>query len=574
MGDGNDNGPLPEEPAGAAETNPAQGAKTATTTSAEGQSLNRKRGEEPKKRSDFASLLFGLFFYLVIGLIWIWNSPQTQNFLLRNRLPLGIIAALAFVAVGVAWFRRDMLEASAKRKIALIIFVSIPILLALLGAVLLLGATYQIALLRSVFLLIVCLLPATMYYLFIASRKSSLLQEYFTNLARLGLFDLQTVGGSGCKANFESELERRVRVMSYIQKFEAAYGQIPVELAGDILEATTPDAIHPKVPPFDKYATGGTLGAVFTPETAIPVVLTTLLIGLGWLLTLPPWGIIDFPQNASINLYLKYVLQPQETTVYFAFLGAYFFSLQMLFRRFVRKDLRANAYIAVSMRIILAVLGTWTVLQAAAFLKIPFQADGSEHQALLIVGFVIGAFPPVAWQVIQAAFRTLTGAKYLVPSLNSDMPVSDLDGLTVWHEARLEEEDIENIPNMATADIVELMLNTRIPPNRIVDWVDQAMLYTHLGPDKQLEKNGNAQGIAKNCRQRLREHGIRTASDLVAAYEKSAQRQDIALFEELLPGQGRSRIRSLVDTLSINPNLLIVQRWQWQCGQAPWQKTL
>jgi hypothetical protein len=46
----------------------------------------------------------------------------------------------------------------------------------------------------------------------------------------------------------------------------------------------------------------------------------------------------------------------------------------------------------------------------------------------------------------------------------SRLPLSDLDGLTVWHEARLEEEDIENIPNMANADLVELLLNTRLSP--------------------------------------------------------------------------------------------------------------
>jgi hypothetical protein len=554
MGNGQDIAALPET--GAAVTATAAGDRPA---------VGDKGGT---KRSDSGSLLFGLFFYLIIGLIWVWNSSQAQGFLFRYRWPLGIIAALALVSMGIAWFRRDLLQASAKGKIALIIFVSIPVLLALLGAVMLLDAAYQVALLRSVFLLIVCLLPATMYYLFIASRKSSLLQEYCTNLSRLGLFDLQKVGGTTCAVNFESEVERRVRVMSYIQKFEAAYGPIPVELASDILEATAPDKHDPKVPAFDKYTTGSTLGAVFTPETAIPVVLTTLLIGLGWLLALPPWAIGDFAPDASITQYLKTVLQPQESTVCFAFLGAYFFSLQMLFRRYVRKDLRANAYIAVSLRIILAVLGTWAVIQTAAFLKIPLRIDGSEHQALLVVGFVIGAFPPVAWQVIQAAFRTVTGARYFVPSLNSDMPVSDLDGLTVWHEARLEEEDIENIPNMATADIVDLMLNTRIPPGRIVDWVDQAVLYTHLGPDKDPENDAKDPGAAKSCRQRLRDHGIRTASDLVAAYDRSLKRQDIALFESILPGQGRSRIRSLVDTLAINPNLMIVQRWQWQCGQA------
>ena len=62
-------------------------------------------------------------------------------------------------------------------------------------------------------------------------------------------------------------------------------------------------------------------------------------------------------------------------------------------------------------------------------------------------------------------------------------PLNKLDGLTVWHETRLEEEDVENVPNMASVDIVELMLYTQIPMERLVSWIDQAILLTVLGHD-------------------------------------------------------------------------------------------
>ncbi len=38
---------------------------------------------------------------------------------------------------------------------------------------------------------------------------------------------------------------------------------------------------------------------------------------------------------------------------------------------------------------------------------------------------------------------------------------------------------------MATADIVDLMISTRISADRIVDWVDQSILLTHLGPERE-----------------------------------------------------------------------------------------
>src|SRR6266496_1095048 len=175
----------------------------------------------------------------------------------------------------------------------------------------------------------------------------------------------------------------------------------------------------------------------------------------------------------------------------------------MLFRRYVREDLRKAAYLAVSLRIVLAVIGTWAAIAA---MKAIWEGVGKEW--LLVVGFVIGVFPRIAWQFVQGAWKALmqkSGLSAALPSMESRMPVSNLDGLTVWHEARLEEEDIENIPNMATAEIVDLMLRTRFPPDRIIDWVDQAILLTHLGPDEKDQgggKRSEERRVGKECRSR------------------------------------------------------------------------
>ena len=60
------------------------------------------------------------------------------------------------------------------------------------------------------------------------------------------------------------------------------------------------------------------------------------------------------------------------------------------------------------------------------------------------------------------------------------LPLSRLDGLTIWHQTRLEEEDIENVYNMADTHILSLMLNTKIPANRIIGWADQASVQDKL----------------------------------------------------------------------------------------------
>jgi hypothetical protein len=145
----------------------------------------------------------------------------------------------------------------------------------------------------------------------------------------------------------------------------------------------------------------------------------------------------------------------------------------------------------------------------------PLLADvKSDHRLLIGLGFTIWVFPRVAWQYITAGAKKLMPTASVLPSLDAKMPVSDLDGLTVWHEARLEEEDVENVPNMATSEILDLMLNTRLPPERISDWVDQAILYTHLWADDNAGDKGKEEKVRRAT---LRAHGTRTATALTEA---------------------------------------------------------
>jgi hypothetical protein len=150
--------------------------------------------------------------------------------------------------------------------------------------------------------------------------------------------------------------------------------------------------------------------------------------------------------------------------------------------------------------------------------------------------------------------------------MESDLPLSDLDGLTVWHEARLEEEDIENIPNMATTDLVELFITTRFPPERIIDWVDQAILYTQLGA-----KN-------KGFRDVLRLHGIRTATSFleVSAAIKKQQQEKLAA-GDTTSDNAMEFDSSLAAALMTNSNLALVQRWRTMSpvrGRLPDQAAL
>ena len=455
-----------------------------------------------------------------------------------------ILLVVPFLVPG---FRRWFAKLAEEKRTAFVVFGVLPLLLVAIGTIVLLPRPYQVTVLRSVFLTAVCLLPALLYYLFIAARKMSLLNDYFVNLGRLGL--LRTRG--------DWDWEFKVRLRNYVQKFEAVYGPVPPMLREAIVDADNPLTVlaAPATAtwggqPLNIGRDSGSSGSLpfFSAETAIPVVLATVLIAVGWLMALPPMGFEKLGPDAPA--FWKMAFGVSRDAIVYAFLGAYFFSLQMLFRRYVREDLRKSAYLAVSLRIILAVIGTWVAITAiTATWKVH-----DDAASLLVVGFVIGVFPRIAWQFIRGATKALF--KTVIPSMESRLPVSQLDGLTVWHEARLEEEDIENIPNMATTEIIDLMLRTRFSPDRIIDWVDQAILFTYLGPEPEEGKKGESR------RDLLRLHGIRTATSLIRAFGEAESRKDADEVEKILSESSRSHVRSLLDAILTEPNLALIMAWR------------
>jgi len=266
----------------------------------------------------------------------------------------------------------------------------------------------------------------------------------------------------------------------------------------------------------------------------------------------------------------------------FAFLGAYSFSAQMLIRRFFQNDLRPSAYANVMLRIIVVL-----ILVAALSQLMP--ADNLRNQA--VVAFIIGFFPLVGMQALQRTAAAILRAA--VPSLSPPYPLNQIDGLSVWYEARLLEEGIEDMQSLATANLVDVILHTRVPVGRLVDWVDQAHLYLHfdriergwlertLGTRK--EKEGETQSIARGSvsktsragtrtRTAFRQLGIAKATDLLKAFPPNEMDPDVApkpgspwaTHLEALKEAGLdiSQVRTMVRVLSSEPSPL-APVWNW-----------
>ena len=185
----------------------------------------------------------------------------------------------------------------------------------------------------------------------------------------------------------------------------------------------------------------------------------------------------------------------------------------MLVRRFFQNDLKPTAYVNATMRIIIVILLVW-VLD-------PLLPDSLGQAERSAIAFAIGVFPAIGWQALQSIVAVLL--KRAVPSLESKDPLSELDGMNVWYEARLVEEGIEGVQNLATADIGNALLRTRIPPERLIDWIDQALLRMHARKDD-VEQMGR--------------YGIHKATDLLdeLAYRAPGiERQDVRLGDRRAP---------------------------------------
>lgn len=498
--------------------------KTAFTGPTGGQDTS---GPSPNGEDDSSiSGIWTLLFWAGIGTFIALSNQTSRIFIFRWWWAILLPTAVVGTVLAIPRSRKSLQGKKPIFRAGLFIFGVIPLLLALIGSVTVLPQRYQLIALRSVVFVTVCLLPAVMWFLFIAARKASLLNGFLANLYRLGLL---TSSPRSSGASPAPDPAHDQRLMSYLQKFESVYGRLPQSVRDSVLKK----GISP-------YKASDVRPPIGQSTTTIPVMLSTILIALGWLVTLPP---AQVPHTVTDASSWARAIEPTATPVTLAFLGAYFFSLQMLFRRYVRSDLGGSAYIAVSMRIVLAVIGTWVVMVAS------LQLDLATEGQLLVIGFVIGVFPEVAWQIIRTAFSKTISFIHL-KSMESDLPLSDLDGLTVWHEARLEEEDIENIPNMATTDLVELFINTRFPPERIIDWVDQAILYTQLGANN------------KGFRDILHLQGIRTATSFLEASAAIKKQKEKSAADDTASDNATGFDSSFEAALSTNSNLALIQRWR------------
>jgi hypothetical protein len=252
-----------------------------------------------------------------------------------------------------------------------------------------------------------------------------------------------------------------------------------------------------------------------------PILVATVVITIGWILTLLNPFLDDSSQLITTEQGLAHFLSPLPSVVAFGFLGAYFYALHAAWRSYVRGDLRPKTYSTITVRILTVVILSWVLREILP--------DGSY---LFALAFVTGIVPETALLRIQEYVRGKV--KRQLPALTERHPLTNLQGIDLYDRARLADEGMTNVEGLAYSELVELMLKTRIPAAQLVDWTDQAILYIHVGGDDDNDEE-RQRALAV-----LRRHGIRTATDLVNAHRAAKKRGQEAEFLGLLPADRRA----------------------------------
>lgn len=397
-------------------------------------------------------------------------------------------------------------------------------------------------------------LPGWLYIRFLGLRAAALWAEYVLSLHRLGW-------------DHPGHLPAPPRSSEYYPQWLA--GRPAAD--GD---PAAPGADNIYRQKFDAYYGRQVAAATDRPrdfrikvETLFPVFLTTMVLAVGWAGVL--WDTSFVTATPDAFGIFKY-----------AFLGAYSFIIGMLIRRFYQGDLRPSAYAGAVLRVI-TVLVTVAALHAVLFAQAPQLA-----RAEVAAAFVLGVFPLAGLEALRRI--AASALKHQLPQVEPDYPLNQLDGLNIWYEARLAEEGVEDMQNLTTMNLVDVILHTRVPVGRLIDWVDQAFLIIHLEPAHRDEiesaRRASADagtsagaGAEQPCspagapmRVALRRMGIRTATDLLAVFSEPAG-DDPAPQRRRFRYQpcpiAEDRLRLLVTVLLHEQGLTPV--WNWRRNGCP-----
>jgi hypothetical protein len=183
--------------------------------------------------------------------------------------------------------------------------------------------------------------------------------------------------------------------------------------------------------------------------------------------------------DLGIDLSIMKIFINLKEPVYFAALGAYLWGFYEFLQRYRNQNWSAVAQHMIWLKIPISMLVCYFIF------------DKSAGEVASIVAFAIGAFPIEYLKkfVMNAAAPKLgTMNKNLISSPKWET----INGITEQVVEKFEEQEVENVHQLASADPFRLHFNTNIEFITILDYIDQAILLAYMDEKdvELLKKNG------------------------------------------------------------------------------------
>jgi hypothetical protein len=175
-------------------------------------------------------------------------------------------------------------------------------------------------------------------------------------------------------------------------------------------------------------------------------------------------------------------------------------------------------------------------------------AEAVPVAILLGIAFLSGLYPSLGLNVLVDRLPSWLRFKRDVAEaseIGRSFPLDLVDGIDPSIGFRLRELNIADVQSVATANPVELFVQTPYSFGQVIDWMAQAQLLIELGPQRFLD---------------ARKSGIRDIADFLSLGRNDA---GSALLRPLLPGVGDSQetLRARVDSIGRKLHIRHLEHW-------------
>lgn len=286
---------------------------------------------------------------------------------------------------------------------------------------------------------------------------------------------------------------------------------------------------------------------------ALPTVIFVLLSASGFALVVGignEWAVATkvllTGLRAEDDTTLEFFGQATALVVGAGFVGAYVWSIEYLVLRIANFDLSPLSFLRTSTHMLLTVFVAWALRQVVAA---PQVGGSLAVAAVLGIAFLSGLYPSLGVGVLIDRLPSWLRIKREVAEgkkIGRAFPLDLIDGIDSTIKFRLQQLEIADAQNLATANPILLYIESPYGLIEGIDWIAQAQLLTEIGPERFLEARTN---------------GIR---DMVAVLDLGESAAGRKLLEPYLAAGGGSSDEVLAAKLdSIRHKLHVRQLKHW-----------